>query len=307
MSEHVREWVDAGLISDEQAAAIEQFELDRVAPQGTERLGIAAEVAAYLGSVLALMGGIVVVGQRWREMAVPGRLAIALAVALVGSIAGTWLVRLAEPGTTRLGTFLWVVGTAGVGLAVGVVFDEADARAEVTGIGVGVAVLAMSVGLWRNLDRPLQLVTAVIGAGIAAVALRELTGIAAWWAGIVVWLVAVAFGAATAMDRIRPRLVGLAAASVVAMLGAAMLSDLDEHVGPAVAALTAAGVVAYALVDRSMPLLVVGIIGFLIATQALIATTFTGLAGSTVVTVLGLVVVVVIVVRARGRTPTGTG
>lgn len=301
----VRAWVTAGLISPEQGDAIRRFEGEVAAPsRRPERLGIAAEVAAYLGSVLALMGGVVVVGQRWREMVVAGRLGIAAAVALVGLAAGSWLVNLAESGTTRLGTFLWAVGTAGLGLGVGVVLHEADVGADVAAIVIGGVVWLVSVTLWRNdRERGLQLLTTVTGAAIAAVGVWNVAEIPVWRGGVVVWGVALLFGVAAAVGRVRPRLFGLAAAGIVAMLGAAMLSDLDEHLGPAMAAVTAAIVVVFALVDRSMPLLVLGIVGFLIATQALLATTFTGLLGSSIVTLLGLAIVVVIIVRARGQSP----
>ena len=303
LDRHVRQWVHADLISEQQARAIERYERSAAELPGgaaeSERLGLTAEVAAYLGSVLAVMGGTMVVGPRWRDMPVAGRLGIAVAVATVGFAAGSWLVHAGEAGTKRLGSLLWVVGTAGVALGVGVAAHEAGADAGVTACTIGVVVAAIGLGLWRNLDRPLQLLTTAMGIGITIGGLIEVADLRPWQVGVAVWLVAAAVFGVAIRGSLHPRLFVLMAGAAGAMLAAAMLSDLDEHLGPAVAAATAAAVVVFALWDDSLPMLVAGVIGFLIAVQALLATTFTGVASSGVVTLVGLAVVVVALVRAR--------
>jgi hypothetical protein len=295
--------VHADLISEQQARAIERYERSAAAQPTVaaepERLGLATEVAAYLGSVLAVMGGTMVVGPRWRDMPVAGRLGIAVAVAAVGFAAGSWLVHAGEAGTKRLGSLLWVVGTAGVALGVGVAVHEAGADAGVAACAIGAVVAAIGLGLWRNLDRPLQLLTTAVGIGIAVGGLIEVANLPPWRVGIALWLVATAVFGAAASGFLRPRLFALMTGAAGAMLAAAMLGDLDEHLGPALAAGTAAAVVVFALWDDSLPMLVAGVIGFLIAVQALLATTFTGAASSGVVTLVGLAVVVVALVRAR--------
>ena len=58
LEHHARDWVGAGLISESQATAISEYEhIDE--PTEPQRLPIVAEVASYLGSVLAIMGGAV--------------------------------------------------------------------------------------------------------------------------------------------------------------------------------------------------------------------------------------------------------
>jgi hypothetical protein len=303
LDRHVRQWVHADLISEQQAQAIERYErsasdsADGVAEP--ERLGLAAEVAAYLGSVLAVMGGTMVVGPRWQDISLAGRLAIAVAIAAVGFTAGSWLVRIGEAGTKRLGSLLWVVGAAGVALGVGVVVHDAGVDAGVAACSVGVAITAIGLGLWRNLDRPLQLLTTAVGIGTVTGGLIEVANLPPWRVGIAVWLLSAALFGAGARGALHPRLFVLMTGAAGAMLAAAMLGDLDEHLGPAVAAATAASVVVFALWDDSLPILVVGVIGFLIAIQALLATTFTGAASSGVVTLVGLAVVVVALARAR--------
>ena len=300
---HVRQWVHADLISEQQARAIERYERSAAAQPTVaaepERLGLATEVAAYLGSVLAVMGGTMVVGPRWRDMPVAGRLGIAVAVAAVGFAAGSWLVHAGEAGTKRLGSLLWVVGTAGAALGIGVAAHEAGADTGVAACAIGVAVAAIGLGLWRNLDRPLQLLTTAVGIGTTIGGLIEVGNLPPWRVGIAVWLLAASFFGVATRGSLRPRLFALMTGAAGAMLAAAMLGDLDERLGPAVAAGTAAAVVVFALWDDSLPMLVAGVIGFLIAVQALLATTFTGVASSGVVTLFGLAVVVVALVRAR--------
>ena len=298
-----QEWVAAGLISTDQADAIRRFERSTISPSvpadDTERLGLGAEVAAYLGSMLALMGGIVVVGQRWREMALLGRLGIAVAVAVVGLTAGAWLVHLGESATKRLGSLLWVVGVAGVALAIGVLLDGLDADAGTAALVIGVVVAVLGVELWRNEDRPLQLLTTAVGVGVASGGVVDVSNVPVWRAAFVVWPVAAVWFWAAATGRLRPRLVGLAAGFAGAMIGAAMLGDLDAHAGPAAATLTAAAVVVFALADHSQPVLVIGVIGFLVAVQTLLASTFTSVISSGLVTLIGLAIVVAVVLRAR--------
>jgi hypothetical protein len=297
LDDHARRWVSAGIISAEQADGIKNYEqvADERPPQ---RLGIAAEVAAYVGSVLALMGGLTVVGPNWEDMALAGRVGVGVAVMAIGFISGRWIMKLGEAGATRLGSFLWAVGTGGIAIAMAAVMQEIEPEDEaVTAIAIGIPIMAVSLGLWRNLDRPLQVVAAAIGFAVTTFGLVELADVSPWVAGVVF----LAFGAAVAIgaisDLVKPRLVALGVGSFGAYIGGFMLGDLNEHVGPAVALLVAIAATAFALRDRLIPLLVAGVVGALIATQALLATTFSGAVAALVVTLLGIVIVGVTIAR----------
>ena len=102
------------------------------------------------------------------------RLVIAAAVATVGFVAGTWLMRLGEPATRRLGSFLWVLGTGGVALAAGTMVDAIDpVRDAWMGVAIGLPAAAIGIALWRNTDRPLQLLTARWGSASGSAASRR--------------------------------------------------------------------------------------------------------------------------------------
>lgn len=301
LERHVHDWVDEGLISSAQADAIGQYE-HLGGPHEPRRLTLVAEVAAYLGTVLALMGGAVVVGDSWRDLTFFGQMALGAAIAVIGFAAGAWLMRLDEPGAVRLGGFLWMLGAGGVAIVVGVVVDEIDPRDGAwLVLAVGLAVFVTGMTLWRNLDRPLQLVTAAIGFAFAFGAAGELLDTEVWIGGIV----AIAIGAVLAIgaiaDRFRPPLVALVVGGVSAYVGAFMLGDYNRHLGPAIALVVASALVVHSLQRGLVPVLVLAVIGALIATQALLSTTFTGAVSSLIVTLIGLAIVVAVIMRTRER------
>lgn len=296
---HVREWIDAGLISQGQADGIRRFEHfdEEVAPQ---RLTTVAEVACYLGSVIAFAGGGAIIGPDWGDLGLFGQLAIAFAIAGVAFVVGTWLVRLGEPGTARLGSFLWMIGTGGVALAAGSIVNAIEPRDESWfGVAIGGSVLALGLALWRNLDRPLQLLSAAIGLLITLFGLVALTDASVWLAAIVVWLTAAVFGVLAAIDRVRPRLFGLAVAAVGLMVGSFMFEDLSLRFAAVVAVVTATTIVTYALVDRSLPLLAIGMVAFLAGTIQLMDTVLEGTLARLVAVLVGLAVVALVAVRAQ--------
>lgn len=304
---HADAWVEAGLIAPDQADAIRRYEhLDE--PAAPQRLTLVAEVASYLGSVIAFAGGAAIIGPNWEALGWVGQLAVGFAIALVGFVVGGWLVHLAEAGTERLGSFLWAVATGGVAMAAAVTVHEIDPRDGAwNSIAVGVPVLAIGAGLWRNLDRPLQLLTAVGGLGATLGGVRALTDLSMWAVASGVWLAAAAFGVAAAVGRVRPRLVSLAVGAVGAMIGAMMFGDVNEDVAPVLATITAAVVVVYALHERSLPLLALGVVEFFFAIMMAMATLLTGVLPRLIAVVVGLAVVAAVAVRAQRMGRAGPG
>lgn len=299
LDDHAHEWVDAGLISSGQADAIMDYEHEgEVGPP--QRFTIVAEVASYLGSVIAFAGGAAIVGPNWEDLGLVGQGAVALAIAAIGFTVGAWLVHLGEAGTTRLGSFLWVVGTGGVALFVGGVVNEIDPAEEAWFPAlIGLAVLAVGASLWRNLDRPLQLLTAGTGLALAGGGLLTLTDLSLWIAAPIVWVASFVFAILAAFDRARPRLVALAVASAGLMVGSFMFADQSERLASIVAVATAAIIVTYALLDRSWPLVAIGVAAFFIAVTSLMQEVLQGTVARLVAVVLGLVVVAAVAIRAQ--------
>jgi hypothetical protein len=302
LDEHGSDWVGAGLISDEQLESIRHFEhLDE--PEIPRRFTIAAEVAAYLGSVLTLMGGALVIGRTWRRIDFAGRLGVAVAIAVVGLAAGLWAYRQGEPGTTRLGSFLTAVGIGGVAFTTGLIADRADpSREEVVPLAIGLAVLAAGLALWRNRMRPLEMLAAAVGFTMAAIAGGSLLDITPWVGGIVFLAVGAMLVVAAHREYLTPDLIAFVIGAAAMFGGGFALSDLNRHLGPAVALLVALGVFAYAVKTDLVPILVLGVGAALIATEALLATTFSGAVSSLVVTLIGLAIVISVLTRTRRAT-----
>jgi len=302
--EHAEAWIEHGLMTNEQLAAIRDFEHEHepTDDESTDasRFSLASELAVYLGSVIALMSGAMIVGQSWESLTLPARTGIGLAVAALGFVAGARLVRLdGAARTRRLASFMWLIGTGGVALATATLADSADfAEPGWNLVIIGLPVLAIGAAMWRNLERPLQVLTTAIGAGLALGGTGALLATPVWLGGIIVWSIALTTGVLAITQRLRPELYVLGVAAIGAMIGAMMLVDANETLGMAAATATAAGVVAVGLARRQTPILVIGVLAFLQSLQGLLMTTLNGAVAALVVAVAGIAVVVVVIARS---------
>jgi hypothetical protein len=299
IDEHARLWVERGLVTDDQADRIRALEHESVPLARPVRVSIGAEVAIYLGSVLALVAGSFVVAESWDTMATAARLAVGAAIVLLGFLTAARLLRLDEPGTRRIASFLWVIGTGGVALMIGTLLDASDVDEPAWFLlAIGIPVLTLSALLWRNRDRPLQLITTAVGVGLTLGGIGALVDARAWIAGLVVLALSATVALLALDDRLHPTLYVLSIASIGAIVGSMMLIDLGESIGPAVAIVVSAAIVAIGLARHLVPVVVIGVLGFLQALQGLLLTVLHGAAATLGVAVAGLVIVAVAVVRS---------
>src|SRR3989304_1563167 len=161
-------WVDASLITSEQAEAIRAFE---EVPAEPRRVPLIAEALGYLGAALALAAGIVALGDSWQDLSDAARLgALGGAVVVLpvggflapGSVGRAWGV--GELVTDEklfefdvwIGPAIWLLGVAWL-----VLTKFEILLPEQTGYSIG-AVVALLGPMFREED---QLLGAVLGIG----------------------------------------------------------------------------------------------------------------------------------------------
>jgi hypothetical protein len=108
------EWAEQGLITGAEADAVEEWERRR-ATDRPSRVPFVAEELGYVGGGLVFTAVALVVGRRWDDLAVSGRVGVLAIPTLVFALSGWWFgIRPQEP-LRRLGSVIWLL--AGVGLA----------------------------------------------------------------------------------------------------------------------------------------------------------------------------------------------
>lgn len=266
----LEDWVDAGLITNDQSRAIQRHEAElherRAVPALVPSPGtgpsLVVEALGYLGGVVMLVGAGILVGMYWADLSVAVRLILigATALALVG--AGFAVPDRLGDAAGRLRSVLWAAGVAATAGFLGVfsteVLDRYDEHALAI-IGPGTA--AVAGVLWWLRPTWLQQVALFVPLLLAAVgAGMELTSTSSSWGGAAMWTVAVVWGVLAWSGRLEPRVTGVALGALGAILGA---STMDADLGIALGLATAVAIVVLALWERNLPWLGVAAIALL--------------------------------------------
>jgi hypothetical protein len=266
----LEDWVDAGLITNEQSRAIRQHESEpherrtalRSAPSRGTGPPLVVEALGYLGGVVMLVGAGILVGLFWPDLSVVLRLAVigATALALVG--AGFAVPDRLGDAAGRLRSALWAVGVAATAAFFGVVSSEVLGRNDEHALVIIGPCAALVAGiLWWLHPTWLQQVALFVPLMLTAVGVgMELTSPGSSWAGATMWTVAVGWTILSWSGHIEPRVTGVALGVLGAVLGA---MAMDAGLGIALGLATAAGTVVMALWERSLPWLGVAAITLL--------------------------------------------
>ena len=203
--DELERWRSAGLIADEQVAAILEHErVNRPLPPPSlapaapatvaprRQLPDVGEALGYLGGILAIVGMSLLVGRYWSDIPVAGRLGLSggLAVALFG--AGLLVPEDREPAFRRMRWFLWLVSSAATAVFGGVLaYELVGDDPVVVAFAGALAVVAHDAWLWWRRDRPLQQLTfltavaVAVGTGVAELTSNGPAGLAVWTVGAV--------------------------------------------------------------------------------------------------------------------------
>ncbi len=165
----LRGWVEAGLISAEQAEAIRAAE-GSAAPRG--RISFFSEALGYIGGALFTMALFIGLSDVWNELGTGYKLAVLLAATAVLVASGYVLRDNDEPALERLGGFLWFAAAGTLAGAAFVFADDIfglDDEPTVT-IFVGVVTAAFATPLWLLRRKALQQIALFGGIASAVVA-----------------------------------------------------------------------------------------------------------------------------------------
>lgn len=273
LDEVLQDWVESGLISEEQSRTIRQHEAaphERHAnakPVASPAVGpsLLVEALGYLGGVVLLTGVVILLSLYWTDVPVVLRLGLigATALGLIG--AGFAVPSRLGAAAGRLRSVLWAAGVVATGaflvLLCADVLDRYDEH-QLWIVGGGTAVVAAT--LWwlrrswlQQLALFVPLMLAALGAGF------ELTSTDSVWGGATMWVAAMAWTAAAWLGWIEPRVTGVSFGVLGAVLGAlTMNSDLGIALGLA----TAVGTIVLALWERSPAWLGIAAIALLYTT-----------------------------------------
>lgn len=182
--EAVDVWEHAGLISHEQAAAIEAFEATITQPtapattQRPRRIPLVAEALGYLGGILAIVGLSLLVARYWTDMATAGRLSLSGVGAAALTGAGYAVRERQDASLQRLRWFLWTLSAAAGALFGGVLAINAIGSEYGTTVALTIAtVVTVQNGvLWAWRVRPIQQLFALAGLAVVAGTLAAQVG-----------------------------------------------------------------------------------------------------------------------------------
>ena len=300
LAERIERWVSERVISREDADAIAAFESGRTtAPRG-RRVTPVTEALAYLGAALAVAAGATVLGGEWDGLSAAGRIAVPGTIWLVLFGAGWWIRGATSPALVRLGRILWFLSAAALAWTVGSVVVD-GLRAERWPLWSGAAVTLFAGALYLARPGTLQQLALAGGLILLAVGLTEdfptATGLAF-----------LAIGAAWILLGWRGLLVRPGTASTVgsllALVGALLVSIRHEEAGAWLSVLTAAGLIGVSVGIRHTAMLVIGAVGLFVSTFGTIQQYVEGTTGIAVgLLVAGLVVLALALVVSRLTSP----
>jgi len=300
-------WVADQLITPEQA--------DRILVRGDvlvqappaerkrshERSSLVIEALGYLGGVIILVASILIASLYWDQVTTTARLVILGGVAGVLLAAGFALPERLEDVGIRFRSVLWLLSTGAFAGFLGLLGADALNMADKDVfllISAGVAVYA--AGLWLISQNLVQQLAMMVGVMLTAAALTNELGVSQGLPGFAVWGVALIWLLLGWGGVLEPRRFVMVFGAAGMFVGA--LTTIPTNAGIVLALVTAAAVVATAVLFRDLLLLAVGALGTLQVLPAAIIEWFPGdLAAPIAMLVVGALLVGAALFIARRR------
>lgn len=302
----LRRWVAAGLLSDDQAEAIERFETMRLASMPRPRVSPAIEGLAYVGGALLAVGAGMLVSRFWEAMGAAGHLSVIGVATIVSGVVGA-VIGEAEPVARRLRGFLWMLCSIGSGAFAGlVVHDVFDRIGEPVALTTAATTAVVSGALWFLRDRPLQHVVTFVGLVVAlgiGIAWADSTNPSAW-IGLALWSFGALWAAASWRGLVPPAIIGFPLGVVLTLVGSAIVGGRYDWLAPVLGLVTAMAWTAIGIGVNEVLALAPGVAGIFVFLPWTLARFFGRSLGAPVIVMLSgvlLLAAVAVLWRRRSR------
>lgn len=305
----LRKWVDAGLISVNQADAIVDHERMGRGAEPRSRVAPAMEAIAYVGGALLSIGAGMLVGRFWERISTPGHYAILAVAAAICGVVGT-IIGESDPVAERLRSVLWGLCAIGSGAVAALVANESfDVTDEPVAFTAAATTAIVSAAFWRLGARPLQhaitfVATAVaIGTGIASVT----AGNSSAWIGLAVWVFGATWAALAWSRFVPPAFVGLTLGATATLVGAGIVGGRSESLATLLGLVTAAAWIGVGIATDEGFALAPGVVGIFVFLPWTIGYFFGETLGAPVIVMIsGALLLGVVALLWRRRGPGGS-
>lgn len=218
------------VLTEGQAQAV----IDEVAVAApARRISPAAEIAAYVGGILATVAAITVVSRFWIDIPALQQVLIFAVVSFALWFAGRSVRAVEDPAAQRLTSALWLMSTAAAASAAWVTGDDILRLNETeTSLFVGLVSAAHGTLLWlrhRTSVQQLVIFAAVLATGGAGIAIGDSPPEEIW--GIAVWALGVVWALLGVSGVMRPVTTAAAVGAVTAVIGAEVLAVVSATPG----------------------------------------------------------------------------
>ena len=271
LHDRLARWEAASLISHDEAAAIERFELER--STGFALTPLVVEALAYLGGALALAATIVVLADRWNDLAAGTRVAVMAGGSLICLVSGLLLRRSREPAIDRLTGVLWGVA---VGLAGWcgwlVAYDVLDMRGRPPSAIGGATAAALGAVLYALRRRTIQQLALLIGLFVALTAAVE----SPFSQGLITSAIGGTWVTLGWREIVTPRRAALAFGAAAAFVGITSIGQDERAIAFALALTVAVALIVASVLLRESIMLALGVLGLFVSSIHTIGHYFEG-------------------------------